>query len=185
MFNEKWSKFTATFRGLPRPYSEVPEIQRIMLNFKGSKISEKVPIPWQSLSCFDNNGFLAVIKEHEEEVIEKGTCAYCGLGFEEDEKSIMWVNYPEKNPEELKDRVWSDHFPFHISCMKETRIFCPHMKNTKDEEFKTGTYKDLLQEITNLLNLQLQGMLQPKFLFLHPIDNCGLRQGVEQGVSKL
>ena len=157
MFNEEWSKYNATFRGLPRPYAVVEGFIKIILEeHRRLKVAFKVPIPWQSFSRFKaGDGALGIIKEHEEEVVEKGTCAYCGLGFEGNDECVIWVNYPEKSPAKLKARVFSDHFPFHVVCMKETRTFCPHMQNTKDEEFKTGLYKDLLQEAKDYLNSSL------------------------------
>ena len=154
MFNEKWSKSNSTFRGLPRPYSTTHDLIKMLLAIKNRKIAAKVPIPWQSFSRFEQNHSLGIIAEHEQEVIEKGTCAYCGLGFYEDNECIIWINYPEKSPAKLKARVFSDHFPFHLECMRQTRTFCPHMQTTQDEEFKVGLYKDLLQEAKDYLRLQ-------------------------------
>ena len=45
------------------------------------------------------------------------------------------------------DRVFSDIHPFHLECMKQGRIFCPHMKETKDEEFEVGTFKELRDKV--------------------------------------
>ena len=157
MFNEKWSKDNATFRGLPRPYAVPQELVKIVLSTRNRKLANKVPVPWQSFSRFDEGSALGVIAEHEHEVVEKGTCAYCGLGFEENDECVIWVNHPEKSPAKLKARVFSDHFPFHLSCMQETRKFCPHMNATEDKEFKTGLYKDLLQEAKARLNSLYEG----------------------------
>ena len=154
MFNEEWSKYNATFRGLPRPYSVTHELIKILLAAKNLKIANKVPIPWQSFSRFDQGHSLGIIAEHEQEVVDKGTCAYCGLGFEENDECIIWINYPEKSPAKLKARVFSDHFPFHLVCMQETRTFCPHMQTTQDKEFETGLYKNLLQKAKDYLYLQ-------------------------------
>ena len=141
MFEILWSKAVQGVRGLPRPYAEVPEDARKRVETKGMKIASKVPIPWQSFSRFHEGSFLGVVKEHEEEVVQKGTCAYCGLGFEPDDEAVIWITYP---PKMTRDRVWSDHFPFHAACMEDVRAFCPHMRLTKDEEFKTGRYQELL-----------------------------------------
>lgn len=141
MFTQLWNKTNFMFRGLPRPYAEVPNHARQRVEAKGMKIASKVPIPWQSSSRFHEGSFLDVIKKHEEEVVQKGICAYCGLGFKPDDNAVIWIKYPKKM---TRDRVWSDHFPFHLHCMDEVRAFCPHMKLTKDEEFKLGKYQELL-----------------------------------------
>lgn len=156
-FKEIWTKHNATYRGLPRPYSATHDLIKIILAVKNLKIANKVPIPWQSFSRFDQNYSLGIIAEHEAEVVEKGTCAYCGLGFEKNDECTIWINYPEKSPAKLKARVFSDHFPFHLECMRETRVFCPHMQTTQDEEFKVGLYENLLQEAKDYLRLQSEG----------------------------
>jgi hypothetical protein len=144
MFKVLWSKTVQGVRGLPRPYSLVPYPARKRVAEKGMKIAKKVPIPWQSFSKFEEGSFVGVIKEHEQEVVDKGVCAYCGLGFNPEDLAIIWINYPKKNPTQTIDRVFSDHFPFHLSCMDETRKMCPYMHLTKDEEFEVGKYCDLL-----------------------------------------
>ena len=119
----------------------------------GLNIAKKVPIPWQSFSRFHYGSLLGVIKKNEKEVVEKGVCAYCGLGFLTNQKSIVWTNYPDIKALKLGGRVFSDHFPFHLKCMKEVRSFCPFMKLTKDEEFKVGLYQELLLESKNYLKV--------------------------------
>jgi hypothetical protein len=145
MFEVLWSKTTAAIRGLPRPYAVVPKETKKKL-LKGLSIASKVPIPYQSESNFDI-GFLGLSDDREQEVLSNGLCPYCGLGFYEDEVCVIWITYPHQTLFTNKTRVLSDHFPFHINCMKETRLFCPHMKITKDKEFKTGLYTTLLKEI--------------------------------------
>lgn len=142
-----WSKATASVRGTPRPYANVPK-ETIKRLHTGLKIARKVPIPYQSESNF-SSGLLLLNPDREKEVIEKGLCAYCGLGFLDDELCTIWITYPEERLFTETTRVFSDHFPFHVECMKETRIFCPHMNRAHDFEFKIGPYKDLLLESKN------------------------------------
>lgn len=144
-FKYIWTPLNQGLKGLPRPYSNVMKVSRERVEKAGKKISNKVPIPWQSLSRFNLGRSLGVIQEHEQEVITQGLCAYCGLGFLNEETAIIWVVYPNKDTFKVGGRVFSDHFPFHIECMKETRLFCPHMKITKDNEFIKGPYPELLK----------------------------------------
>jgi hypothetical protein len=145
MFEVLWSKTTAAIRGLPRPYAVVPKETKKKLR-KGLSIASKVPIPYQSESKFDT-GFLGLSDYREKEVLSNGLCPYCGLGFFEDEMCVIWITYPHQTLFTNKTRVLSDHFPFHINCMKETRLFCPHMKLAKDIEFIIGSYKSLLEKV--------------------------------------
>jgi len=143
-FSLLWSPSNQNIRGLPRPFSEVPKKVRERIKKSGKHISSKVPIPWQSFSGFSLGHALGVIKEHEDAVVTKGLCAYCGLGFASNEEVVIWINYPPVDALKSGERVFSDHFPFHIVCMKEVRLFCPHMKATKDKEFLVGTYSNLI-----------------------------------------
>jgi hypothetical protein len=47
---------------------------------------------------------------------------------------------------ETNSLVKSDSHPFHFECMKQARMFCPHMKKTKDSEFETGKYSELREK---------------------------------------
>jgi len=143
-FKVLWSPLAQTLTGLPRPFSVVLKESRDRVKRSGKHIANKVPIPWQSFSRFDIGRALGVIKEHENAVVHDGLCAYCGLGFEPNEESIIWITYPDNERIKEGGRVFSDHFPFHITCMKEVRLFCPHMKTTKDEEFLQGVYSELI-----------------------------------------
>lgn len=145
-FETPWSEMTLSLKGMPRPYAIVIKESKERVKKSGKKIANKVPIPWQSFSRFDIGRALGVIKAHEDEVINKGVCAYCGMGFLIDERAVVWVNYPEKEQFKWGGRVFSDHFPFHIVCMKEVRSFCPHMNLTTNEEFIEGVYSELLKK---------------------------------------
>ena len=45
---------------------------------------------------------------------------------------------------ENKDIVLSDSHPFHLECMRQARIYCPHMVNTTDNEYIIGEYSKIL-----------------------------------------
>lgn len=148
MFKQLWTEVTFTFKGLPRPFAIPNSTARSRI--KGV-LAKKVPIPWQSFSRLHEGRALGVIKKHEAEVWNNNVCAYCGLNFKDKELAIIWTAYPDKNKFIEQTRVFSDYLPFHIQCMKETRIFCPHMKLTKNDEFKIGTYEDVLKESKSYL----------------------------------
>ena len=128
----EWSEATKSFKGLPRPFAKYKK------GVGRSKLSGKTPIPWQSVpNLFSGNLFLE--KENEEKVWSKNLCAFCGLGFKDSEQSIRWTTI---NKPLSKDggRVFSDLHPFHLECMRQARLFCPHMKTTTDSEFEIGPY---------------------------------------------
>ena len=131
----EWSETTKSFKGLPRPFAKYKK------GIGLSKLFGKTPIPWQSVpSIFSGN--LLLEKENEKKVWSENLCAFCGLGFKETEQSIRWttINKPLSKD---GDRVFSDLHPFHIECMRQARIFCPHMKTTTDDEFEIGPYSQM------------------------------------------
>ena len=121
--------------GLPRPYAVYPVPNRL-------NIAAKTPIPWQSNPDLEISGGITLNQENENKVWVEKRCAYCGAVFSDDEKAIRWTKL-DKPLHHTYERVFSDLHPFHLECMKETRIFCPFMRKTKDSEYETGKYSNL------------------------------------------
>lgn len=141
LFGFIWSKETHSIRGLPRPYYVVPKNKR---KTQQGVLAKRIPIPWQTIPLFHiPNTQLKVDLEHEEEVYTQNVCGYCGLGFLEEELCVIWVTYQDNFAQKI-NRVYSDHFPFHVECMRQTRLFCPHMQQTNDSEYEIGPFKELL-----------------------------------------
>lgn len=136
---DQWQKKDVDTVGLPRPWA-IPQ---------RNDLAKKVPIPWQSEDWFQSNGHLGLNENNEDLVYINDLCPYCGIKINDDETVIRWYTcnliLVNKN-----DRwVYSDLHPFHIECMKEGRIFCPHMRELKDIDFETGLYKKLKQNAIN------------------------------------
>ena len=136
---DQWQKKDVDTVGLPRPWA-IPQ---------RNDLAKKVPIPWQSEDWFQSNGHLGLNENNEDLVYINNLCPYCGIKINDDETVIRWYTcnliLVNKN-----DRwVYSDLHPFHIECMKEGRIFCPHMRKLKDIDFETGLYKNLKQNAIN------------------------------------
>jgi hypothetical protein len=93
---------------------------------------------------------LNVNKTNESLIFIENRCAYCGASFIGDESCIRW-KIPSDMKKETNSLVKSDSHPFHFECMKQARIFCPHMKKTKDSEFETGKYYELRNNCINEL----------------------------------
>ena len=135
----KWQESDVHTTGLPRPFATPTR----------KDLAKKVPIPWQSEDRFQSLGHLGLNEKNEDLVYENNLCPYCGIKINNEEVvvrrytcNLILVN---KN-----DRwVYSDLHPFHINCMKEGRIFCPHMRGLQDSDFETGTYKKLKQNAIN------------------------------------
>lgn len=147
-FITEWSTAVKDFIGLPRPYAVYGK-ENNPLN-----LAAKTPIPWQSIPRKDGNG-INLLQRHEDSVYEENLCAYCGVVFLPDEEAVRWTTV-DKPLNQYGPRVYSDIHPFHIECMKQARIFCPHMKKTEDQEFETGAYKKLRQNADKQLNSHRQ-----------------------------
>jgi len=136
-----WSEQTQNSTGLPRP------IAKFGNKFKtknGNKyLFAETPIPFQTSATPNDDFPIDLIQENEDKIYPEGLCAYCGLGFENDEPAIRWTKDEETLHERIPFKVPSDYHPFHIECMRQTRVYCPHMRETFDSEFETGTYAEL------------------------------------------
>ena len=129
----EWSEENKNNKGLPRPFAKYGN------GFPNpKKLALKTPIPWQSTPDVESGG-IALEKNNEEAVWRDNLCPFCGIGFTNDEMSVRWttINKPLSKD---GDRVFSDLHPFHLECMRQARIFCPHMKTTADSEFEIGPY---------------------------------------------
>lgn len=138
----EWSKNGIDHIGLPRPFFTISKDFAKLFNFKMPK---KVPVPWQSFPgvyAEQIKGFFSIILTNESQVYNNNLCAYCGIKILNDENCIRWTNSQGK-PSEEGPAVASDSHPFHFECMKQARIFCPHMKTQTDDTFEVGTFESL------------------------------------------
>ena len=145
----EWSEDNEELSGLPRPYAKFGNGLPNPFNFP-----PKTPIPWQSMPNLAM-GILGLNIENEKKVWKESLCPYCGLGFEPEETSIRWTTIDK--PITLDgSRVFSDLHPLHMECMRQARIFCPHMKTTKDTEFEIGPFNRLKEAAKQqLLNARI------------------------------
>lgn len=152
----EWQEDKIDYSGIPRPFSKVPKSRQ----FKNNNffLHPRVPIPWQSYPIFEDGRELGLIDENEKQVYSKNLCPYCGINFLPEETVIRWTT-TDRIPEKNGPRVLSDSYPFHINCMKQGRIFCPHMRKTKDTEFEIGPYWQLRK---NAIDYTIKiGILKP------------------------
>jgi thioredoxin 1 len=136
--DDEWNESHIGFVGLPRPFSKVLKQHQV-----GHALAPKVPIPWQSRAQNNQDGFLKIVQENEDIVYTKSLCSYCGIAINNEESVVRWKN---KELDKIKHDgrfVLSDIHPLHLTCMKQTRVYCPGMKKKKEEEFEYGKYIDL------------------------------------------
>jgi hypothetical protein len=151
-----WSDENSEVTGLPRPYVVTPErlhfAQPLNFSNKFKKYLHKiVPMPWQSIPLFINEGagLLSVHIDHEEMVVTDNLCGYCGNGFSNEELCCRWIS---NNRYISKDglggpRVYSDVYPLHLECMKQARKFCPFMRTLSEKDFEFSEHNILLKKI--------------------------------------
>ena len=120
---------------LPRPFATPTR----------KDLSKKVPIPWQSEDRFESLSHLGLNLKNEDRVYIEELCPYCGIKINNEEIVTRWFTCELSLVNRDHRWVYSDLHPFHIDCMKEGRIFCPHMRGLQDLDFETGTYKKLKQ----------------------------------------
>ena len=155
IFDEKeWSYEISKKIGLPRPHA-YPSLQDQFTVNGERHLAPRVPIPWQTEPDYRVNKkigkFVLMIAERERQIYIKDLCGYCGSQFETNDEAVIWTNY-DKPVGILGARVYSDFHPFHVECMEQTRVFCPHMKKTENSEYKYGKYADLKAEVIEFLN---------------------------------
>jgi hypothetical protein len=147
----KWEENDVNKVGLPRPWA----------TSKRKDLAKKFPIPWQSEDRFDSLGHLGLNQKNEDIVYEKDLCSYCGIKIKNDEITIRWINAPLASTFKEGPRVFSDFHPLHLECMKQARIFCPHMRKLQDSDFEIGKFKKLKQNAINdvIKSRELNGFL--------------------------
>lgn len=152
--SKEWSKDSINITGLPRPFSYTNP----QLYFHGDIffVHKQVPIPWQSKPSTHPERVIDLIIENEKRVAVEDLCGYCGIKFKDSDNTVRWVSF-DKMATEVGPRVLSDSHPLHLDCMKQARIFCPHMRRTKETEFEYGTYKELKSNFNNSLQYILKG----------------------------
>ena len=134
-----WQESDLDTVGLPRPFA-IPNIKNL---------AKKVPIPWQSEDRFESLGHLGLNQKNEDLVYKKNLCSYCGIKIKNNEITIRWISAPLGLTTKEGPKVFSDFHPLHLECMKQARIFCPHMRKLQDLDFKTGEYEKLKQDAIN------------------------------------
>ena len=136
-----WNIKTQNDKGLPRPIAHFGE----KFETKDGKqyLYAESPIPFQTSATPDDDFPIDLIQENEDRVFSEGLCGYCGVAFEANDIVIRWTTGEETLKDRMPIKVLSDHHPFHLECMRETRIYCPHMRETLDTEFETGPYAEL------------------------------------------
>ena len=150
MFSKKklWNKENSYIRGIPRPFFSIPKSLQFKEKLDGAKIrylAAMVPVPWQSIPVFKDELLLKLEIENEKEAVQNELCGYCGLGFQDEEDSVLWTSQKKKPTHDgLKSPlVYTDFYPLHPACMKDARTFCPFMRELADSDFVFGKYKDL------------------------------------------
>jgi hypothetical protein len=145
--NLMWNKDLTDYKGIPRPYfntnSKFYNVEGIFY------LHKRIPIPWQTRPLMTTRPIDLVI-ENEEKVYTDSLCAYCGIVFNIDEECVRWKD-SDQMITKIGPRVLSDIHPFHKECMDQAKIFCPHMRKTKDTDFEYGKYGIL----RNNLNLEI------------------------------
>ena len=136
--NFEWSDSTRNYVGLPRPFAKVSETYR-----KKSKLGGKVPIPWQSAAKNEGWSFLRIIQENEDIIYYNDLCSYCGITINKNENVVKWNNPNMDKITHDSNFVFSDIHPLHLECMRQTRIYCPGMKERSEKEFEYGLYLNL------------------------------------------
>ena len=145
-----WTEDTASKRGLPRPFVNVPlHLQKALSNLpikKGFYLHPKVPMQFTARPRLTDR-LTDLIVDNEQAVVRDELCGYCGEGFTPEQVCTIWKRYDVIPHMEgpVGPRVFSDHYPFHLECMDQALIFCPYMRTvTTTEEFETGKHSDLI-----------------------------------------
>jgi hypothetical protein len=134
-----WNSELLNYKGLPRPYFYTDSrFYKVNHSFY---LHKKIPIPWQSKPLMTSRPIDLII-ENETRVYPESLCAYCGVVFDQEEVCVRW-KANNSLITEIGPRVSSDIHPFHEECMKQARIFCPHMRKAEDLDFEYGIYKVL------------------------------------------
>ena len=138
---KNWSEELRDTTGLPRPsVSTTPFEQRIF------DVKKRIPIPWATSPTYSEYGeadqnLPFPDSSKQQEAIEKGLCPMCGEGFEKGEIAQRWTRKTNEGIE--RSGGAADNYPLHQECMRQARIFCPHLKSELEERFETAPHKEL------------------------------------------
>lgn len=140
--NIEWSNISKNLLGIPRPYFNIPEYLQKKpatpeLMKKNFYLHKVVPMPWQSIPVFDGKQQLQLDMQNEDRCVAEGLCPFCGIKIKDSEDCVRWKTNDAVVTRE-GPKIYSDIMPFHILCMKQARIFCPFMRQTKKHEFEYG-----------------------------------------------
>jgi hypothetical protein len=121
---EKWTSENDRKVGLPRPflYDQTGEFKRTPVPYSHTvDSSDKQP--------YDYYSPVGEIPEHK--------CMWCGEKFEQNEQTERWKGGSSGTGSD------SQLFPMHPKCMRQLKIFCPHVRMQSDEAFESGPYSEL------------------------------------------
>ena len=122
---EKWTPENDRKIGLPRPflYNQTGEFKRTPVPYSHTVEEAESEHP------YDIYLPTGEIPEHR--------CMWCGEKFEQNEPTERWKGST------FGTGVDSQLFPMHPKCMRQLKIFCPHVRSEPDEAFESGPYIEL------------------------------------------
>lgn len=177
----EWNDSFKDFTGLPRPFAKVSKNAR-----KKSKLSAKVPIPWQSGVKDNDDSFLKLIEENEDLVYYKNLCSYCGIKINDEEEVVRWESKNLENVRNNGQFVLSDIHPLHLVCMEQARIYCPGMRKIKEEDFEYGLYINLKKNAEKRKNeVFSKRLLNPMNVFYFTADWCQPCKNIKPIVNEI
>jgi len=137
-----WSEKVINFIGLPRPFFFTQSKDW----FRNNKrfVYKKSPVPFQSMPGLPEGSVIRLNIENEERAVKENLCPFCGIKIDEEETSIR-RKIETAVFKSTSDYVPSDFYPFHITCMKQGRIYCPFMRELKDKDFQIASTKEHLK----------------------------------------
>jgi hypothetical protein len=139
--SKDWTQEIAGQTGLPRPSVDTKLMQIDKPELDGESLHKRVPVPWAQEVFKGRGESLGSNDSRQREAIDKHLCPFCGEGFEPGETAQLWLG---------SGAGMADGFPMHPKCMRQTRIFCPSIRNEDDSSFETGPIEELRFKAENL-----------------------------------
>jgi len=138
---KNWSEELRDVTGLPRPSVRTTPYEQEFFN-----VRKRVPIPWATSPQHAEYGeadqnLPFPDSEKQQRAITEGVCPNCGEGFEKGEAAQRWIRKTKKGIEPSGGKA--DNYPLHTECMRQARIFCPHLVNSPEERFESGPHEKL------------------------------------------